>query len=106
VYFLRHRIRLIVCGNSVMPEPKYRIILTGYAGNKGEYYVEMDLSKRFKISREKARELLQGAPTTVRENLTTDQATKYKTVIDATGASCEVENMMFNISGLSLEEQN
>jgi len=89
-----------------MPEPKYRIILTGYAGNKGEYYVEMDLSKRFKISREKARELLQGAPTTVRENLTTDQATKYKTVIDATGASCEVENMMFNISGLSLEEQN
>lgn len=87
-----------------MSEELYRVVLAGYKSGKGEYYIEQDLADLFKITREKARELLQAAPKMIKENLSLEEATKYKEAIEKTGAGCEVENMKFNLGGLSLEE--
>jgi ribosomal protein L7/L12 len=47
--------------------------------------------------------LLKSAPTTLKENLPAAQADLYKQAFAKTGASCDVENMKYNLSGLSLE---
>ena len=65
--------------------------------------VEQDLAALFKITREKARELLLAAPKTIKENLALEDAAKYKEAIEKTGAACSVENMKFDLGGLSLE---
>lgn len=66
-----------------MSDEVYSVILKGYQAGKGEYYVEEDFAKLFKITPEKANQ--------------------YKKAIDKTVASCEVENTKFNTSELSLE---
>lgn len=86
-----------------MPDDLYRVVLNGYQTGKGEYYIEVDLAKLFKITPEKARELLKSAPTIIKENLSLEKANQYKKAIDKTGASCDVENTKFNTSELSLE---
>jgi len=86
-----------------MAEASYRVVLQGYAPGKGEYYIEMDFAKLFKIEHEKAKQLFNSLPATIKEDLTIDQANKYKAAIEKTGAICEVENMKFNFKGLSLE---
>jgi hypothetical protein len=86
-----------------MTEDMYRLILTGYVDGTGEYYIEENLAKLFKITREKSRELLSGGSVTIKENLAADQAARYKAAINKAGAKCEIENMQFNIGGLSLE---
>lgn len=86
-----------------MTEDLYRVVLQGYAPGKGEYYIELDFAKLFKIEHEKAKQLFNSLPATIKENITKDQANKYKTAIEKTGAICEVESMKFNFNGLSLE---
>lgn len=86
-----------------MAEELFRVILKGYAPGKGEYYIEEDLAKLFKITAQKAREILQSAPFTIKENLPVAQAEKYEAAIKKTGARCEIENMKFDLGGLSLE---
>ena len=86
-----------------MEEEQFRIILKGYGKDKGEYYIEEDFARLFKVSREKARELLDAAPLTIKENLSADAAKRYEAAIKNTGAMCEVENMKFDLAGLSLE---
>lgn len=87
-----------------MSEDLFKVVLEGYKSGKGEFYIEQDLAGLFKISREKARELLLAAPKTIKENLSLEEATKYKDAIEKTGAACNIENMKFNLGGLSLEE--
>ena len=84
-------------------EERYRVILNGYGEAKGEYYIEEDFAKLFKMTREQANALLEKSPTPIKENLSIQQANQYKEAIDNTGARCEVESMQFNTSGLSLE---
>ena len=86
-----------------MSEELYRVVLTGYGTGKGEYYVEDNVATLFKTTQEKARKLLKDAPTTIKENLSVDQANKYKAAIEKTGATCDVENMKYNISELSIK---
>lgn len=86
-----------------MSEQTYRVILQGYSGDKGEYYIELEFAKLFKLSPEKTKELFNSAPTILKEKLSLEQAEKYKRAIEKTGALCELENMKYNISGLSLE---
>ncbi|MCW8956442.1 MAG: hypothetical protein OQL09_06135 [Gammaproteobacteria bacterium] len=86
-----------------MSEDLYRVILKGYSADKGEYYIEVDFAKLFKISPEKARELFGSLPATIKENLPLEKANQYKSAILKTGALCEVESMQFNVGGLSLE---
>ena len=87
-----------------MSQELYRVILTGYGDRqKGEHYIEEAFAKLFKIQQAKARQLLKSAPTTLKENLPAVQADLYKEAIAKTGAACDVENMKYNLSGLSLE---
>ncbi len=86
-----------------MADELYTVILKGYGEGKGEYYIEEDFAKLFKITREKSRELLTGAPMTIKENLTAEAASRYEEAIKNTGAKCEIENMKFDLGGLSLE---
>lgn len=86
-----------------MSQEQYRVILTGYATSKGEYYVEIDFAKLFKITREKAKELFKTSPTTIKEGLSLEEANQYKSAIEKTGATCDVENMKYDLGGLSLE---
>jgi hypothetical protein len=86
-----------------MAEELFRVILKGYSPGKGEYYIEQDLAKLFNITPEKAKELFSSSPTTIREKLSFEQANHFKNKLEATGASCEVESMRFDTSGLSLE---
>lgn len=86
-----------------MAEELYRVILQGYGDGKGEFYIEEDFAKLFKISREKAKELLSGEPMTIKENLPEEAAKRYEAAIKNTGARCEIENMKFDLGGLSLE---
>lgn len=85
-----------------MAEEQYRVILKGYGEGKGEYYIEEDFAKLFKISREKAKELFEQAPLTIKKNLSAEQAQRYESAIKNTGAKCEIENMKFDLGGLSL----
>ncbi len=86
-----------------MTEEQFRIVLKGYSTGKGEYYIEEDFAKLFKITPEKAKELFKSSPTILKENLSFEQANRYKNSIEKTSASCEVESMKYNLSGLSLE---
>lgn len=86
-----------------MAEELYRIILKGYSTEKGEYYVEEDFSKLFKITIEKAKALLSSASVTIKENLSAEQANQYKVKVEQAGALCEIESMKFDTGGLSLE---
>ena len=85
-----------------MSDERYRIVLTGYSSEKGEFYVEQDIAKLFKTTPERARQLLKRAPTKLKENLPVDEANRYRVAIERTGATCDVENMRYNISGLSI----
>lgn len=86
-----------------MSKELYRIVLKGYSPDKGEYYIEVEFANLFKIEHEKAKELFSALPTTIKENLSLEQANKYKDAIEKTGAVCEVESMKYNFTGLSLE---
>ena len=86
-----------------MAEDLYRVILKGYGTDKGEYYIEEDFAKLFKISTAKAKEILSASPKTLKENLTLEKANQYKEAIEKVGANCEIENMKYNLGGLSLE---
>ena len=86
-----------------MSEDLFRVILKGYTSGKGEYFIELEFAKLFKITPEKAKELLKSSPKTIKENLSREQAEKYKRAIEHAGALCELENMRFDTSGLSLE---
>ena len=83
-------------------DTNFRVILLGFSSDKGEYYIEKEFAELFKISQEKSKEMFRSVPTTIRENITLEEAQKYEQTIKKTGANCEVENMKFNISGLSL----
>ncbi len=86
-----------------MSEELYRVVLKGYSAGKGEYYIEVEFAKLFKIPHEKAKELFNSSPAIIKENLPFEQANQYKNAIEKTGALCEMESMKYNISGLSLE---
>jgi ribosomal protein L7/L12 len=86
-----------------MAEEQYKVILKGYGEGKGEFYIEEDFAKLFKISREKAKELLSGEPLTIKQNISEAEARRYEAAIKQIGAKCEIENMKFDLSGLSLE---
>lgn len=86
-----------------MSEAQYRVILQGYAQGKGEYYVEVEFAKLFKLTPEKAKEVFSAVPKIIKEKLPLEQAEKYKSAIEKTGALCEIENMKYDTSGLSLE---
>lgn len=81
----------------------YRVVLLGFNSGKGEYYIEKEFADLFKISHDKAKAMFRAAPTVVRENISLPEAQKYEEAINRTGASCEVENMNFNISSFSME---
>ncbi|MCG6937012.1 MAG: hypothetical protein LJE83_02410 [Gammaproteobacteria bacterium] len=86
-----------------MSEDLYRVIVNGYAADKGEYFIEMEFAKLFKITPEKSRKILRASPTTIKMNLSIEKANQYKYAIEKTGVLCELENMKYDISGLSLE---
>jgi ribosomal protein L7/L12 len=86
-----------------MAGEKFKVILKGYGEGKGEFYIEEDFAQLFKITREKAKELLTGAPVTIKKDLSAEDAARYEAAIRKIGARCEIENMKFNLSGLSLE---
>jgi hypothetical protein len=87
---------------SIVVDTNFRVILLGFSSDKGEYYIEKEFAELFKISPEKSKEMFRSVPTTIRENISLEEAQKYEQAIKKTGANCEVENMKFNISGLSL----
>jgi ribosomal protein L7/L12 len=86
-----------------MSEELFRVILKGYQPGKGEYYVEQDFARLCKLTPEKARDLLKTAPKKIKENLTREEADRFKAAIEKTGAACEVESMKFDFDGLSLQ---
>lgn len=86
-----------------MAEDTYKVILQGYGSGKGEYYVEEDFAKLFHITREKAKELFSQAPVTIKKDLSEAEANRYQEAVKNTGAKCEIENMKFDLGGLSLE---
>ncbi len=86
-----------------MKQDLYRVVLNGYKSGKGEYYIEKNFANLFKITPEKAKEFFADSPKTLKENFSLDQAEQYQKVIEKTGASCVVENMKFDLGGLSLE---
>ncbi|HEY3488185.1 MAG TPA: ribosomal protein L7/L12 [Gammaproteobacteria bacterium] len=86
-----------------MSEELYRVILKGYKSGKGEHYVEQDFAKLCKLTPEKAKELLKAGPKKIKENLSKEEAEKFKAAIEKTGAACEIESMKFDFSGLSLQ---
>ncbi|MDE1464694.1 hypothetical protein [Spartinivicinus poritis] len=86
-----------------MTTNQFRVKLTGYAtGSKGQYYVETDFAKLFKISHDKAKTIFKSIPYTIKENLTAVEADQYKAAIEKIGATCVVENMKHNLDGLSI----
>ncbi len=87
----------------MVEEEKFRVILKGYGSDKGEYYIEQEFAALFKIPQEKAKALFKAVPKTIKEDMTKDQAKKYKAAIEKTGAKCEIESTRFDLSGLSLE---
>jgi transcriptional regulator CtsR len=86
-----------------LSEPLYKIVLTGYTADKGEYYIEVGFSKLFKISYEEAKELFKNVPTTIKDGLSIDQAKQYKKEIEKIGAKCEIDDMRYDFSGLSID---
>ena len=84
-------------------EEKFKIIVKGYLPDKGEYYVEKDFAKQFKITEEKAKHILRSAPNVIKKDLCKDEAEKFVLAIRKLGVDCEVESMRFDFSGLSLE---
>lgn len=86
-----------------MSDDLYRVIVNGYSSGKGEYYVEQEFARLFKITTEKSRKILHASPKTIKENLTLEKANQYKSMIEKIGVICELENMKFNLSGLTLE---
>ena len=81
----------------------FRVILTGYASKKGEYYIEEAFAQAFSITHAEARQIFKSLPNTLREGLSLAEAEEFKAAVVAAGASCDIENMRFNISHLSLE---
>ena len=81
----------------------FKVVLLGFNSGKGEYYVEKEFAELFKISHDKAKTMFRSAPTVIRKNISQAEAQKYEQAISKTGALCEVENMSYNISGLSVE---
>jgi ribosomal protein L7/L12 len=86
-----------------MAEELYKVILKGYKTGKGEHYVEQDFAKLCKLTPEKAKALLKAAPKKIKENLSKEEAEKFKEAIEKTGAACEIESMKYNLDGLSLQ---
>ena len=80
----------------------YHIDMTGYKTHKGEYYIEKDFAELFHITPQKARELIQSAPKAIKENISIEEANRYLKRIEATGVSCEVQDMNSKPSELSL----
>lgn len=83
-------------------DSRYRVILTGYGKGKGEYYIELDFAKAFEISHADAKALFKALPATLKEDVSESEAEQFKLLIETAGAKCELEDMRFNISGLSL----
>lgn len=71
--------------------------------DKGEYYIEVGFAKLFKISYEEAKELFKNVPTTIKDGLPIDQAKQYKEEIEKIGAKCEIDDMRYDFSGLSID---
>jgi len=88
---------------NIMTEDRFRVILTGYSTGKGEYYIEADFAERFDITAEKAKALFNAAPTILKQDLSFEQANRYKDSVVKAGGSCEVESMKFDFNGFSLE---
>ena len=81
---------------------EFRVKLTGYGANKGEYYIELDYGKLFNMTQAEARVLFKSLPHVVAEGISQVEAEALKEKINAAGAKCEVEDMRFNLSHLSL----
>ena len=86
-----------------MPGDLYRVIVNGYSTDKGEYYAELEFARLFKITPEKSRKILHASPQTIKENLTLEKADQYRNAIEKAGVTCELENMKYDLGGLSLE---
>ncbi len=86
-----------------MQQDEFRILIRGYKSGKGEYYIEEGFAKLFNISQEKAKTFFVDTPTTLKENMSFEEAEKYQKALANVGVDCEVENMKFNLGGLSLE---
>lgn len=80
----------------------FRVKLLGYGAKKGEYYIEQDYGKLFNMTQAEARQLFKSLPHVVAEGLTEAEAEELKEKIVAAGAKCEIEDMRFNLSHLSL----
>lgn len=86
-----------------MTDKQFRVKITGYtSGNKGQYYVETDFAKLFKIPHDKAKAIFKSLPYTVKENLSSVEAEQYKVAIEKVGATCIIENMKHNLDGFSI----
>ncbi len=100
-------IALLVCRESVcessVVNKHFRVTLLGFGSGKGEYYIEKEFAELFKISHERSKSLFRSVPTLIRKNISIEDAEKYEQAINNIGAECEIENMKFDISGLSLE---
>ncbi len=81
----------------------FKVVLLGFNSDKGEYYVEKEFAELFKISHDKAKAMFRSVPTVIRKNISQTEAQKYEKAISITGALCEVENMSYNISTLSID---
>lgn len=86
-----------------MSEEQYRVILKGYGEGKGQYYIEADFAKLFKITPEKAKKIFKSCPAIIKENISLEEANNYQAAIEKTGAKCEVESTKYDFGGLSLE---
>lgn len=86
-----------------MEQGQFRVILKGYKSGKGEYYIEEDFGNLFNITQKEARAYFAEVPKTLKENIQVEEAEQLKKAIHDIGADCEVEDMRFNLSGLSLE---
>lgn len=86
-----------------MSEQKFNIILTGYGSGKGKYFIESDLAEMFKIERRDARTLLEACPVTIKNELSESIAQRYIDGIEAVGATCEREDLRFDLGKYSIE---
>lgn len=86
-----------------MQQEQYRVILKGYKSGKGEYYIEEDFGKLLDITQKEARSYFAETPKTLKQDLSREDAEQFKNNINDIGADCEVEDMRFDLSGLSLE---
>ena len=82
---------------------KYKVVIKGYGSDKGEYYIEEDFAKLFKISHNRAKELIRSAPAILKEGLSKEEAERYANAIRKTGVKCDIDDMRFDFSGLSIE---